>query len=144
MGRVLTINLTTEQQTELELFHKQSTNHVLRQRCQIILLKSSNRKTSDICEIVGVKSQNQVNKWIKRYKTDYSTFGINCLRNTEGQGRKAIFDAKTEAEFIQKVVKTERQKLENAKAILEKELNKSFNIKTLKNFLKVLVGDTNA
>lgn len=144
MGRVLTINLTTEQQTELELFHKQSTNHVLRQRCQIILLKSFNRKTSDICEIVGVKSQNQVNKWIKRYKTDYSTFGINCLRNLEGQGRKAIFDAKTEAEFIQKVVKTERQKLENAKAILEKELNKSFNIKTLKNFLKVLAGDTNA
>jgi transposase-like protein len=144
MGRVLTIILTTEQQTELELFHKQSTNHVLRQRCQIILLKSFNRKTSDICEIVGVKSQNQVNKWIKRYKTDYSTFGINCLRNLEGQGRKAIFDAKTEAEFIQKVVKTERQKLENAKAILEKELNKSFNIKTLKNFLKVLAGDTNA
>lgn len=67
MGRVLTIILTTEQQTELELFHKQSTNHVLRQRCQIILLKSFNRKTSDICEIVGVKSQNQVNKWIKRY-----------------------------------------------------------------------------
>lgn len=143
MGRVLTIILTTEQQTELELFHKQSTNHVLRQRCQIILLKSFNRKTSDICEIVGVKSQNQVNKWIKRYKTDYSTFGINCLRNLEGQGRKAIFDAKTEAELIQKVVKTERQKLENAKAILEKELNKSFNIKTLKNFLKVLAGDTN-
>lgn len=54
--------------------------------------------------------------------------------NLERQGRKAIFDANTEAEFIQKVVKTELQKLENAKAILEKELNKSFNIKTLKNF----------
>jgi transposase-like protein len=143
MGRVLNIILSSEQRTELELFHKQSNNHVLRQRCQIILLKSSNRKTSDICEIVGIKSQNQVNKWIKRYKTDYSAFGINCLRNLEGQGRKAIFDAKTEAEFIQKVVKTERQKLENAKVILEKELNKSFNIKTLKNFLKVLAGDTN-
>ena len=143
MGRVLNIILSSEQRTELDLFHKQSNNHVLRQRCQIILLKSSNRKTSDICEIVGIKSQNQVNKWIKRYKTDYSAFGINCLRNLEGQGRKAIFDAKTEAEFIQKVVKTERQKLENAKVILEKELNKSFNIKTLKNFLKVLAGDTN-
>jgi transposase-like protein len=143
MGRVLTIVLTTEQQKELELYHKQSINHVFRQRCQIILLKSLNRKTSDICEIVGIKSQNQVNKWIKRYKTEYSTFGINCLRNLEGQGRKAIFDAKTEAEFIQEVVKTERQKLENAKTILEKELNKSFNIKTLKNFLKVLAGGTN-
>lgn len=143
MGRVLNIILTTEQRRELELIYKQSESHVLRQRSQIILLKSSTRKTSDICEIVGIKSQNQVNKWIKRYKTDYSKYGINCLRNVEGQGRKAIFDFINEAELIQKVVKTERQKLENAKVILEKELNKSFNIKTLKNFLKVLAGDTN-
>lgn len=69
--------------------------------------------------------------------------GINCLRNIEGQGRKSIFDAKTESEIIQKVVKAERQKLDNAKVILEKELNKSFNIKTLKNFLKALAGDIN-
>ncbi|MCU0326371.1 MAG: hypothetical protein MUF45_14120 [Spirosomaceae bacterium] len=143
MGRVLNINLTTEQRTELELLYKQSDNHVLRQRCQIILLKTSNRKTSDICEIIGIKSQNQVNKWIKRYKSEYSTLGINCLRNIEGQGRKSIFDAKTESEIIQKVVKAERQKLDNAKVILEKELNKSFNIKTLKNFLKALAGDIN-
>lgn len=143
MGRVLNINLTPEQRTELEKNYKQSDNHVLRQRCQIILLKSSNRKSIDICEIVGIKSQNQVNKWIKRYKSEYSELGINCLRNVEGQGRKSIFNAKTDSEIIQKVVKTERQKLDNARVILEKELNKTFNIKTLKNFLKVLAGDTN-
>lgn len=141
MGRVLNINLTSEQRTELEHFYKQSDNHVFRQRCQIILLKSASRKTSDICDIIGIKSQNQVNKWIKRYKREYSTLGISVLRNIEGQGRKPIFDTKTEAEFIQQIVKTERQKLDNAKVILEKELNKSFNIKTLKNFLKVLAGD---
>lgn len=144
MGRVLTIVLTAEQRAELEICIKQSQNHVFRQRCQIILLKSANRMTSDICEIVGIKSQNQVNRWIKRYKNEYSRLGISILRNIEGQGRKAIFDTATESEIIQKVVKTERQKLENAKTILEKELNKSFNIKTLKNFLKVLAGDTNA
>lgn len=143
MGRVLNINLTPEQRTELEKNYKQSDNHVLRQRCQVILLKSSNRKSIDICEIVGIKSQNQVNKWIKRYKSEYSELGINCLRNVEGQGRKSIFNVKTDSEIIQKVVKTERQKLDNAKVILEKELNKTFNIKTLKNFLKVLAGDTN-
>lgn len=143
MGRVLNISLTTEQRIELEKFYKQSDNHVLRQRCHIILLKSANRMTLDICEIVGIKSQNQVNKWIKRYKSNYLTLGINSLRNIEGQGRKAIFDVKTETEIIQKVVKTERQKLDNAKVILEKELNKSFNIKTLKNFLKALAGDIN-
>ncbi len=143
MGRVLNINLTPEQRTELEKNYKQSDNHILRQRCQVILLKSSNRKSIDICEIVGIKSQNQVNKWIKRYKSEYSELGINCLRNVEGQGRKSIFNVKTDSEIIQKVVKTERQKLDNARVILEKELNKTFNIKTLKNFLKVLAGDTN-
>jgi len=143
MGRVLNISITTEQRIELEKFHKLSDNHVLRQRCQIILLKSANRKTLDICEIVGIKSQNQVNRWINRYKSDYLQLGINSLRNIEGQGRKPVFDVKTEAEIIQKVVKTERQKLDNAKVILEKELNKSFNIKTLKNFLKALAGDIN-
>jgi transposase len=144
MGRVLTISLTSEQETELINHHKKSDNHVLRQRCQIILLKAAGRKTSDICQIVGIKSQNQVNRWIRRYKDDYATLGIAVLQNAEGQGRKPIFDKQKEAEFIQQLVKTERQKLENAKLILEKELNKSFNIKTLKNFLKVLAGDTNA
>jgi len=144
MGRVLTVVLTTEQQAELEICIKQSQNHIFRQRCQIILLKSANRMTSDICAIVGIKSQNQVNRWVKRYKNEYSKLGISVLRNIEGQGRKPIFDIVTEAEIIQNVVKTERQKLDNAKSILEKELNKSFNIKTLKNFLKALAGDINA
>lgn len=143
MGRVLEIVLTTEQKDELEHFYKQSENHVLRKRCQIILLKASNRKTLDICEIVGIKSQNQVNKWIRLYKMEYPTLGITVLRNKEGQGRKPVFDTKNESEIIQKVVREERQKLTNAKIILEKELNKSFNIKTLKNFLKTLAGDIN-
>ncbi len=144
MGRVLTISLTSEQERELMYHHKKSDSHVLRQRCQMVLLKAAGRKTSDICQIVGIKSQNQVNRWVRRYKNDYTTFGIAVLLNAEGQGRKPIFDRQQEAEFIQQVVRTERQKLENAKIILEKELNKSFNIKTLKNFLKVLAGDTNA
>ena len=124
------INLTIEQRTELELFYKQGNNHVLHQRCQIISLKFAKRKILDICKIVGVESQNQINKWIKLHKNKYSNLGIKCLRNVAGQGRRAIFDPKSEAELTQKVVGSERQKLKNAKVILEKELNK-----TLKNFL---------
>jgi hypothetical protein len=48
-----------------------------------------------------------------------------------------------EASLIEEVVKKERQKLSNAKLILEKQLGKSFSLKTLKNFLKTLVGDIN-
>jgi transposase-like protein len=108
-----------------------------------VLLKSSGKLTKEICQIVGIKSQNQINTWIRRYQSDYGTVGISVLYNADGQGRKPIFDSKTESEKIKAVVKQERQKLSNAKEILEKELNKSFNIKTLKNFLKVLTADTN-
>ena len=143
MGRTLKVILTNEQRLELEYGYKTGDSHSFRQRCRMILLKSSGKLTKDICQIVGINSQNQVNTWIKRYQSHYDTVGICVLHNAEGQGRKPIFDSKTESEKIKAVVKQERQKLSNAKEILEKELNKSFNIKTLKNFLKVLTADTN-
>jgi transposase len=115
-GRVLII----EQRVELENFRKRGDSHVLRQRCHIILLKSANRKTSDICEIVGIKSENQVNKWVRRYKTVYPVLGIDSLRNVQSKGRKPIFNAVTEAQLIQEVVRAERQKLGNAKAFWKK------------------------
>lgn len=143
MGRTLKVILTNEQQLELEHSYKTGDSHSFRQRCRMVLLKSSGKLTKDICQIVGISSQNQVNIWIKRYQSHYDTIGISVLHNAEGQGRKPIFNSKTESEKIKAIVKQERQKLSNAKEILEKELNKSFNIKTLKNFLKVLTADTN-
>lgn len=143
MGRTLKVILTNEQRLELEHGYKTGDRHSFRQRCRMVLLKSSGKLTKDICQIVGIKSQNQVNIWIRRYQSRYDTISISVLHNADGQGRKPIFDSKTESEKIKSVVKQERQKLSNAKEILEKELNKSFNIKTLKNFLKVLTADTN-
>jgi len=43
---------------------------------------------------------------------------------------------------VRQVVSGQRQKLANAKAILEKEMGKQFHIKTLHNFLKALAADT--
>ena len=143
MGRTLKVILTNEQRLELEHGYKTGDSHAFRQRCRMVLLKSSGKLTKDICQIVGINSQNQINIWIRRYQSHYDTIGISVLHNADGQGRKPIFDSKTESEKIKAVVKQERQKLSNAKEILEKELNKSFNIKTLKNFLKVLTVDTN-
>ena len=148
MGRTLKVILTNEQRLELEYNYKTGDSHSFRQRCQMILLKSLGKLTKDICQIVGINSQNQVNTWIKRYQSHYNIAGISVLYNADGQGRKPIFDSKTESEKIKTVVKQERQKLSNAKEILEKELNKSFNIKTFKNFItggvpQVLTADTN-
>lgn len=143
MGKTLNVILTNAQRLELEHGYKTGESHSFRQRCRMILLKSSGKLTKDICQVVGIKSQNQINTWIRRYQSYYDTLGISILYNADGQGRKPIFDSKTESERIKLVVQQERQKLSNAKEILEKELNKSFNIKTLKNFLKVLTADTN-
>jgi transposase-like protein len=146
--------LTPEQTKELVICDKERPHHVFRQRCQIILLKAAGRKTSDICQIVGIKSEHQFNSWIKRYKSSYATVGIGVLLNVKGQGRKPIFDKQKETALTEQVVKTERQQLENARLILEKELNKSFNrsgepYQDIKEFFKgtarqVLAGDTNA
>ena len=131
MGRVLNISLTESQKQELEIGYKTGTSHAFRQRCRMILLKSQGRKTKDICELVEINSQNQVNTWIKRYKSSYSALGIGVLKNAEGQGRKTIFDAAAQTERIKAVVQQERQKLSNAHTILQEETNKKFHIKTL-------------
>ena len=104
MGRVLNISLTESQKQELEIGYKTGTSHAFRQRCRMILLKSQGRKTKDICELVEINSQNQVNTWIKRYKSSYSALGIGVLKNAEGQGRKTIFDAAAQTERIKAVV----------------------------------------
>jgi putative transposase len=143
MGRVLTISLSEAQLQELETGYKTGSSHAFRQRCRMIVLKSQGRKTKEICEIVEINSQNQVNKWIKRYKSSYLRLGIAVLHNAEGQGRKTVFDAVTQQKRVKEVVQQERQKLSNAHTILENEMNKKFHIKTLKNFLKALAADTN-
>ena len=95
----------------------------------MVLMKSSEKLTKDICQIVGIKSQNQVNIWIRRYQSNYDSVGISILYNADGQGRKLIFNSETETEKIKAIVKQEHQKLSNANEILEKELNKSFILK---------------
>lgn len=143
MGRKLEITLTIEQKQELEKCYKQGNSHAFRQRCRMLLLKSEGIKTKDITVIVGINSENQINNWIKRYQNGYKDLGIAVLHNAEGQGRKQTFDAATQSERIKAVVQQERQKLSNAKIILEKELNKKFTLKTLQNFLKALAADIN-
>jgi len=105
MGRTLKVILTNEQRLELQHGYKTKASHAFRQRCRMVLLKSSGKLTKDICQIVDIKSQNQINIWIRRYQSHYGTIGILVLHNADGQGRKPIFDSKTESEKIKAVVK---------------------------------------
>jgi transposase len=81
-----------------------------------------------------------VNKWLDRYESE----GIEGLTTKPGRGRKQVFDQMQDEAVVRAAVQKERQRLAQAKVILEKELNKRFSLKTLKRFLKSLTADTNA
>lgn len=136
MGRrPKSIELKFAQRAELEKGYKTG-NSTFSKRCHMILLKSDNRTSKEVAEILGT-NQISVNTWLKRYEQQ----GINGLNTKSGQGRKPILDKKADKEKIKKAVKKERQRLKHAKDDLEQELNKNFSLKTLKRFLKNLTVD---
>ena len=64
----------------LEHDFKTSQVHCYCMRCQVILLKSTGRKSEEMAEITGI-TYVSVNAWVKRYKD----FGIEGLINRPGQ-----------------------------------------------------------
>ena len=145
MGRKLIIELSHEQRVELEKHYRsQDSSHCFRQRCRMVLLKSDGVLSKDIVPIVEIKSEHEINKWVKRYQKEYATDGIKILQNKAGQGRKPIFDAEQDAEKVKTAVKQERQRLSQAKVLIEQAHDKPFGLKTLKRFLKLLTARTDA
>ena len=144
MGRALKISLTAEQKAELESGYRKGEGHSFRLRCRMVLLKDTGMKSKTICETVGVASQQQVNKWIKKYKLLYPEMGLAVLKNQKGQGRKPVLDIGRDAQAVKKAVQAERQRLSEAKSILEKEMGKEFSLRTLGRFLKNLAHDSSA
>ena len=109
----------------------------------MILLKSDGSATRNILSVVGIKSENEINKWVKRYLADYKESGIDVLHNKSGQGRKAVFNVEKDTAKVKKAIEEERQRLSQAKALIEKDHDKPFHLKTLKRFLKLLAVPTN-
>lgn len=131
MGRIIRIELTETARTELENAYRHSDNHTFRVRCQMVLLKADDRKSSEVASIVKV-CQQTVNKWLWGYKQD----GLEGLQTKPGQGRKPILDVEKDAQVVRLTVTEHRQKLALAQVELEKTLEKKFSNKTLRRFLK--------
>lgn len=144
MGRKLELTLSSKQREELERGYRNGNSHIFRQRCRIILLKSEGRFSKEIAEIVGIKSQIQINAWVRRYKEGYESTGIQILHNHPGQGRKQKLDKVLDEATVRRRVTEDRQRLSKAKELLEIDLNRKFSLKTLKRFLKNLSADSNA
>ena len=91
MGRVNTPILSEAAKLALEHDFKTSQVHCYRMRCQVILLKSSGRKSEEVAEITGM-TYVRVNTWVKRYKY----FGIRGLATKSGRERKPLLDRSDE------------------------------------------------
>ena len=138
MGRVNTPLLTPEQRKELELGMRTGKSHCFRMRCQSILLKSDSRSSIEVGSITGMCNVS-VDKWVKRYKSE----GLPGLVTKPGRGRKSIIE-ENDKEAILRAVKTNRQRMQTAKAEWEQQSGKKVCTNTFKRFLKSLADDINA
>lgn len=137
MGRIKRVELTGAEVSALEHIYRQGTNPSLGRRCQMILLKSQGRTSSEVAAIVG-GCQVVVNNWVDRY-LDH---GIEGLQTKPGRGRKAILQ-EDDLESVRAAVAEHRQRLSVAKAELEQTLGKSFCQETLARFVKKTVVSIN-
>ena len=134
-----TIELTSEQYQALKSGYENGKSSAYRKRCHLVILKNEGRTSKDVGKIVGLH-QISVNNWLTRYETE----GIAGLKTKPGRGRKRILDEEKDAQKVKEQVKKERQRLKKAKDNIEKDLDKSFSLMTLKRFLKNLSADGNA
>jgi len=137
MGKLRTITLTSEERKALESGYLTGKTHGFRQRCQAVLLKGEGLSSKETGKLVKLHPVT-VNNWLSRYQTT----GISGLNIQPGRGRKPVLDQEKDTEKVRLAVQQERQRLRQAKLLLEQELDKKFSIKTLKRFLKSLSAAT--
>lgn len=138
MGKIRKIELSKEQRQVLESGLRSGKSHSFRLRCQLVLLKSEGRSSKEVASIVKVNPVT-VNNWLSRYEAE----GIAGLKTKPGRGRKLVLEPERDMEMVRQTVVEERQRLSQAKLLLEQQLGKEFSLKTLKRFLKKLSAATN-
>ncbi len=139
LGKIRTLQLSTEQKKALQQGYRNGKSHGLRRRCQVVLLSSEGRGCKEIGGLLGM-NQVSVSHWLNRYEAE----GIEGLSTRQGRGRKPLLNKEQHGAPVRKAVQQERGRLLQAKAMLEGELSRQFSLKTLKRFLKSLSAATNA
>jgi hypothetical protein len=91
--------LSDEQRAELEKGYQKGKNHAFRTRCQMILLKSENRTSSEVAEILEC-CEMSVDHWPKRYQKEGQTPYLANLRRTNLR-RSPFFVLLNDEWFIQ-------------------------------------------
>ena len=133
MGKTKVVELTAEQRAELEKGYRTGKSHCFRTRCQMVLLKSEKRTSTEVAEVLGC-CEMVVNNWLARYEKE----GINGLATRAGRGRRAILSQQNPA-HLQKVeaeIKKHPNSVKTVVAALEADLDLAMHPETLKRFLK--------
>jgi putative transposase len=139
MDKTKVIQLSEERRQELTDGHRSGASHAFRERCQMILLKSEKRTSSEIARLLGCHKI-MVNEWVKRFEAE----DIEGLKTRPGRGRRAILQAATDLSQVRAAVERSRQRISLARTELETELQKPFSTATLRRFLKKTIVATNA
>ena len=137
MGKIRIIALSDPERHALEAGFRQGKNHGYRMRCKAILLKSAGQSSQAVGQLVQMHPIT-VNTWLSRYQAA----GLAGLEIKPGRGRKLVLDPDKDTAQVRQAVQAERQRLGQAKLMLEQQLNKQFSLKTLKRFLKKLSAAT--
>ncbi len=136
--KIRIIELSAEELHLLKQGYSKGSGHAFRKRCHVVLLKAEGRSSKDIGCIVEMHEVS-VNNWLNRYEAQ----GIAGLFTKAGRGRKPLLDEQQDAPIVREIITEERQRLKQAKELVEEKLNKRFSAKTLKRFLKSLTAATN-
>lgn len=138
MAKIRTLDLSPHQRDQLQDAYQNGKSHAFRKRCHLVLLKTEQRTSKEVGQILHMH-QVTVNNWLNRYEQE----GIDGLKTKPGRGRKPILDADKDLLAVREALRQERQRLKQAKDLVENQLGKSFSTKTLKRFLKKTTADTN-
>jgi transposase len=103
----------------------------------MILLKSDGH-TSNCIAVMLSTNEVSVNNRLKRYKAT----GIEGLKTKGGQGRKPILQ-EGHLSIVGAAVEQERQRLSQARQIVEENIGRKMGNDTLTRFLKVMTAVTN-
>jgi transposase len=142
MSRVNTPILDELARAALEHTHKTSSNHALRLRAQLVLLKAAGRTSHDVGRVVGL-CHVSVNSWLRRYRQE----GLAGLHTKPGRGRKPRLTLARDEVAVRAAVEANRQRIALAKAAWEAQRTSSspaVGRDTFRAFLKALVADTSA
>lgn len=133
------IQLTSEQKVALEKGYKTGQTHDFRKKCHCIILSSQQWTVDSLKDFFEV-SKESIYQWLQRYETE----GITGLQIRSGRGRKRKLDIdnSTHVELVKEGLAKENRSIRNLRQDLESKLGISIGDTTLRDFLKVLVTDT--